>query len=617
MKLTWLKIFFCVILLHSTVINAQEFIASVRATTVADNERFEVSFNFSGKSINNLSQFKPPAFNNFMILSGPNQSSNIQFINGVQSASLSYNYILQAKSLGTFTIGSASIVQDGTNYETNSLIIKVVKGTDKPAQQTGDSGITEQEISENVFIKATVDKSKVYQGEQITVTYKLYTRLNIASQMSINKLPQYQGFWIEELETPTNIDFKIEVIDGKKFRVGLLKRVALFPSQSGKLEVTPFELTIPIQVQKKRGSNLWDDFFGDPFGRSETIEFTAKSNLVRIDVSDLPQEGKPDSFKGAVGNYSLKSDLNRTITKTNEPLTLTVSVSGKGNIKLLELPELNLPAGFEKYDPKTSEKISRTGTISGTKTAEYLFVPRAVGVREIPEMEFSYFDPAQKKYNTLKSNSFTINIEQGEIIPENELIAKENIRQLGEDIRFIKTSYGDISKKDDYILNQTGFWIAGAVPLLALALLVGWKRRSDKLAGNVTLLRYQKAQKVAKSRLKNAEQLMSENNYKEFYTELSLALFGYLEDKLHILKAEFTVERASDELRKRNVPKDLISGLKKSAEKCEFVRFAPGAEKSAAMKEMYDELADVIINIEKNISIGIQMHTDKSKRKYD
>ena len=585
----------------STALFAQDFIASVRETTVADNERFEVSFTFSGKSVNNLSQFKQPAFNNFLILSGPNQSTSIQFINGVQSASITYNYLLQAKSLGTFTIGSASIVQDGNKYETNSLIIKVVKGADKPSQQVDDSGITQQKIAENVFIKATVDKSKVYKGEQVTVTYKLFTRLNIASQMSINKLPQYQGFWIEELETPTNIDFNVNMIDGKKYHVGLLKKVALFPSQAGKLEVTPFELTVPIQIQKKRGSNLWDDFFGDPFGRSETVEFTAKSNLVRIDVLDFPQEGKPDSFKGSVGNYSLKSDLNRTITKTNEPLTLTVSISGTGNIKLLELPELNLPTGFEKYDPKTSEKVSRTGTISGTKTAEYLFVPRVVGIREIPPMEFSYFDPSQKKYYTLKSNSFTINIEQGEKIPTAEFTTKESIRQLGDDIRFIKTSYDDIDKKADYDLTRTGFWIAGAFPLLALALIVGWKRRSDKLAGNLTLMRYQKAQKVAKSRLKNADKLMSENNYKEFYTELSLALFGYLEDKLHIPKSEFTVERAADELKNRNISGDLIAGLKKSAEKCEFVRFAPGAEKSAAMKEMYEEIADVIINIEKNI----------------
>jgi hypothetical protein len=593
---------FVFFILIGTLSFAQEFTASVNSTTVADNERFQVSLTFSGKSINDLTQFKPPSFENFMVLSGPNQSTSIQFINGRQSASLTYNYILQAKSRGSFTIGKASIVQDGTKYESSPLTITVVKGADKPKTQATESGVSQQEIAENVFIKATIDKFRVYKGEQVTVTYKLYTRLNIASQMSINKLPQYPGFWIEELETPTNINFSTEVVNGKQFRVGLLKRVALFPSQTGKLEVTPFELTVPVVIQKKRNNNIWDDFFGDPFGRGESIEFNAKSNTVKVDVVDVPQEGKPDSFKGAVGDFSFKSDLNRTITKTNEPLTLNVTISGTGNIKLVDMPEINLPAGFEKYDPKTSEKISRTGKISGSKSAEYLFVPRVAGVREIPAMEFSYFDPAKKKYFTLKSNSYSINIEQGEKLPSSEeFVSKEDIRQLGDDIRFIKTSY-DVKKKESYFINSSGFWIASAVPLFAVLLLVGWKRRSDKLAGNVTLLRYQKAQKVAKNRLKTAAKLMTANQHKEFYTELSLALFGYLEDKLHIPKAEFTIERASDQLRKRNVPEELISDLKKSAEKCEFVRFAPGAEKSGAMKEMYDVLADVIINIEKNIT---------------
>jgi hypothetical protein len=589
-------------LLLQLVSNAQEFTASVKETTVTDNERFQVSFIFSGKSINDLSQFKPPSFEDFLILSGPNQSTSIQFINGVQSASLTYSYLLQAKSTGNFIIEKAIIVQDGTVYETKPINITVVKGSDKPKQQASDSGPSQKEIAENVFIRATVDKQKAYKGEQVTVTYKLYTRLNIASQMSINKLPQYPGFWIEELETPTNISFTTEVIDGKQFRVGLLKRVALFPSQTGKLEVTPFELTVPVHIQKKRSNNIWDDFFGDPFGRSETIQFSAKSNTVRIDVIDFPEVGKPDSFKGAVGKFSLKSDINRTITKTNEPLSLTLTLSGTGNIRLLELPEMNLPAGFEKYEPKVTEKISRAGKISGSKTAEYLFVPRVVGVREIPPMEFSYFDPEQKKYFTLKSNPFTINIEQGEKIPQAEYVGKEDIRKLGEDIRFIKTSYGSVKKSQEYLINKPEFWITSAIPLLAMLALVGWKRRSDKLAGNLVLLRYQKAQKVAKNRLKTAARLMNENNYKEFYTELALALFGYLEDKLHIPKAEFTIERASEELRQKNVSEDLISELKKGAEKCEFVRFAPGAEKTTAMKEMYDELAKVIINIEKNIA---------------
>ncbi|MCW9094475.1 MAG: BatD family protein [Ignavibacteriaceae bacterium] len=600
-KRNWFLIFaFCLAILTQQNSFAQEFTASVDETTVSDNERFQVSFTFSGSSINDLSKFSPPSFENFTVLSGPNQSTSIQIINGAQSASLTYSFVIQAKSVGIFSIGSASIEQNGTTYKSDPLKITVIKGTAKPQRKNDNSQISNEEIAKNLFIKTTVDKTRVYKGEQVTVTYKLYTRLSIAAQMSVNKLPQYQGFWAEELETPNNISFRTEVVGGKQFRMGVLKKAALFPTQTGTLEVTPFELNVPVQIKKQKSRSIWDDFFNDPFGRSEVIEFNAKSNVVKIEVEPLPP-GQPGSFNGAVGDYSFDAKLNNTTTKSNEPLTLNVNISGTGNIKLLDMPEINFPNGFEKYEPKVSEDINRKSTISGTKKGEYLFVPRVVGIREIPPIEFSYFNPKKKKYVTLKSQKFTIDIKPGDKLASTGGVGKEDIKQLGEDIRFIKTSYNDIEKQESYIFNSTGFLIAGALPFLLSIGLIGWKRRYDKLHGNVVLLRYQKAQKVAKNRLKLAKKLMDTQNYKEFYTELSSALFGYLEDKLHIPKSEFTVERASDDLRNKNVSDHLLSELKASAEKCEFVRFAPGAEKSTAMKEMYDEIADVIINLEKNI----------------
>ena len=592
----------CFIIFTLKLTFAQEFTASVNETTVADNERFQVSFTFSGKSINNLAKFSPPTFENFLILSGPNQSTSIQIINGAQSASLTYSFVVQPKSVGSFTIGSASIEQAGNSYKTQPIKITVVKGANKPKQQQGDDNqISEAEIAKNLYIRAIVDKTEAYKGEQVTVTYKLYTRLSIASQMGVNKLPQYQGFWAEELETSGNINFTTEVIEGKQFRVGVLKRVALFPTQTGTLEVTPFELSVPVQIQKQRsGKSIWDDFFGDPFGRSEIYEFNAKSNVVKIDVQPLP-DGQPASFKGAVGDYTFNANLNNTTVKSNEPLTLNINISGTGNIKLIDLPELNLPNGFEKYEPKINEQINRKGIVSGSKSGEYLFVPRVVGLREIPQIEFSYFDTNKKKYVTLKSEPFKIDIKPGDKQASTEFVGKEDIKELGSDIRYLKTSFEDVRKKEDYIINSTGFIIAGVLPFALSLVVIGWKRKYDKLHGNVVLLRYQKAQKVAKNRLKSAKKIMDLQNHKEFYTELSSALFGYLEDKLHIPKSEFTIEHASDELRKRNITEELISNLKTGAEKCEFVRFAPGAEKSAAMQEMYDEIADVIINLEKNI----------------
>ena len=593
---------FCFAVLFQQINVAQEFTASVNETTVADNERFQISFTFSGPSINNLSKLSPPSFENFLLLSGPNQSTSIQIINGAQSASLTYGYVVQPKRIGSFTIGSASIVQKGTTYKTEPINITVVKGADKPKQQKNDNQISEAEIAKNLYIRASVDKTRAFKGEQVTVVYKLYTRLSIASQMGINKLPQYQGFWAEELETSNNINFKTEIIGGKQFRVGVLKKVALFPTQAGTLEITPFELTVPIEIQKQRnGKSIWDDFFGDPFGRSQIYEFNAKSDVVKIEVEPLPA-GQPEFFKGAVGDYSFDAKLNSTTVKSNEPLTLKISISGIGNIGLLEMPEINLTNGFEKYEPKIKDQINRKGRISGTKTGEYLFVPRVVGIREIPPIEFSFFDPTKKKYFTLKSESFKIDIKPGDKQVVTDVVGKEDIKELGTDIRFIKTTYDDIEKKESYVTDSTGFLFASILPVIFGVGLIGWKRRYDKLHGNVVLLRYQKAQKVAKNRLKTAKKLMDTQNHKDFYTELSSALFGYLEDKLHISKSEFTIEKASDELRSRNISDELIKDLKTGAEKCEFVRFAPDAEKSSAMQDMYDEIADVIINLEKNIS---------------
>lgn len=584
---------------------AQSFVASVTQTTVGENQHFEVSFTFSGKNINGVKNFKPPTFSNFLVLSGPNQSTSIQIINGVQSASLSYNYIIQAKRIGTFSIGAASIEYNGEAFKTKPIEITIVKGSSKPKRQQQDAGISDEEIAKNLFIRAIVDRRKVYLGEQVTVTYKLYTRLNIAAQMSISKLPQYQGFWAEELETSSNITFTTEVIDGKQYRVGVLKKAALFPTQTGKLEITPFELTVPIQLRRNRNrNNFFDDFFNAPFGFNQTVEYNATSNKIIINVLSLPTEGKPDSFHGAVGNFSLNVDVDKTTAKTNEAVTLKVILSGKGNLELLEMPELNLPSGFEKYEPKTSENINKRNIISGSKTAEYLMIPRVVGTRVIPPVEFSYFNPTKKKYVTLRSKSFKLNITQGEQLPEVEYAGKEDVQHLGSDIRFIKTSFEDIYKKEESVLFTTFFWVGGIAPMLILFIAVGWKKRNDKLAGNVALLRYSKAQKVGKNRLKKAKKLMQENNYQDFYTEVSLALFGYLEDKFHIPKAEFTIERAMDELRKLGVEESLIIDVKKAAEDCEFIRFAPGAEKSDAMQNMYDQLTTVIIDVEKNIVEG-------------
>lgn len=595
------SVLFGIIFLFAFHLQAQSFVASVDNNKVAENERFELRFTFEGKNLNALKNFNPPTLKEFRVLSGPNQSTSMQIINGVSSSSLTLSYILMPNTTGVFTIGSASIQYEGRAYSTDQIKVTIVKGSQKPKDDSGKQ-ISNEEIAKNLFIRATIDKNKVYLGEQVTVTYKLYTRLNIASQMSVDKLPQYQGFWAEELETARNISFSREVIDGQQYNVGLLKRAALFPNQAGKLEVTPFELTIPIQVQKKKNpNNVWDDFFGDPFGRAEIVEYQAKSNTLKVEVMPLPENNKPESFKGAVGKFDFSATLDKQKTKTNEPINLKFDISGTGNIKLLELPPFELPNGFEKYDPKVDEQINRAGKISGTKKAEYLLIPRVAGSREIPPIEFSYFDPEKRSYQTISSKSFSVSIEQGQG-SANDLTNQQSIEQLDSDIRFIKTKFDDVDKRSEILLFKPAFWIASVVPFLASLVLIGWKRKQDKLLGNQQLLRYSKAEKVARKRFKSAKKLLDQNNIELFYSEISQALFGYLEDKFHIPKSEFTLDRAGDELLKRNIKPELVEKMKTNAQKCEFIRFAPGTNPSQAMNEMYQSFSDVVISIERSIT---------------
>lgn len=600
-----LKLIICVILVHISL-TAQSFRASVSSTTVGLNDKFQVSFTLDSQELNAAKSFSPPDLNqDFIVLSGPNQSTSMQIINGAVSSSLTYSYYLQPRNLGKYTIGSAKIIYKDEEHKTEPIKIEVVPGAPKPKDTTPQSdNVSEKEIAENLFVRASVDKQRVYKGEQVTVTYKLYTRLDIAAQMSVSKLPAYQGFWAEELETSTNVSFTTEVVDGKQFRVGILKRAALFPSQTGELAITPFELKVPILIKKKRRTgSLFDDFFDDPFfGGRETYEYTAKSNTVKIVSLDLPKENVPSGFNGAVGEFSLNAKVDKSEVKANEPISLKLELSGTGNLSLVKIPEINSPSGFEKYEPKVSDQLSRLNKVGGKKIIEYLLVPRLPGKSTILPIEFSFFNPTSKSYVTLTTSSFGINVLKGEGSADVAYVPKEGIKVLGDDIRFIKTNLGNIGKRGELLLFTNGFGAAVIFPLFALIGLVAWKRRSDKLSGNVQLLRYQRAEKMAKSRLKTAKSFMSENKQIEFYDEISKALFGYLEDKLQIPKAELTLEAVLQKLQQANLKQEVLDNLKNCAEKCEMIRFAPKEDGLGAMNQIYNDSANVIIEIEKTLS---------------
>jgi hypothetical protein len=600
------KYFFLLLFIASTFnLFAQEFTASLDKNIVAQNERFKIYFTFKGSNLNKLTNFKAPSFKGIKILSGPNQSKNMQIINGQVSGSLTFSFVAAVPNIGKHSIGSASVKFNGQTFKTKPLTFNVIKETSTHKKVRSDLGISKEELNKNVFIRAIPSKTTALLGEQITVTYKLYTRLNITSPQ-ISKLPFFNGFWSEELETSNNINFGTEMYKGERFRTAVIKKVALFPTKTGILSVTPFELNIPVVVKTKRKSrDIFDDFFNDSFfGRTKTIEHLTTSNRIKIKVLPLPSENVPETFTGAVGKFKLSVNLDKQDVDLNESITVKVRISGTGNIALLKLPEIKLPAGFEKYEPKTSQSISKKNYISGRKNIEYLIVPRVPGVKEIPPIKFTYFDIDKKEYVTLSSEAFKVKVKEGEGNFNQNVTgySKEDVKLLNKDIRFIKTSSFSFQRKEGRTKISLLFWLALVLPLGALIIILFVQKKQNKLAGNTRLLKYQKAEKTAKQNLKNAKKSLEANNLADYYNYLSLALFGYLEDKLGIQKAEFTLDKALEKLKEKNASRELIKNIKQISEKCEFARFAPDAVGNDSDGIIYKSVEKVIENIGSTIS---------------
>jgi len=600
------KLYFIALLFLSASINlfGQEFSASIDKSTIGQNERFQIYFTYKGGNLNALNNFKAPSFKGLKILSGPNESKNMQIINGQVSGSITFSYVAVGSSIGKFNIGSASVKADGKTFTTSPIEFNIIKSTSVNSKIDSDLGISKEELNKNVFIRATPNKRTAFLGEQVTVTYKLYTKTNINSPQ-ISKLPTFSGFWSEELDAVKNINFEIEMYKGERYRVAVIKKVALFPSKTGNLSVTPFELKVPVIVKSKKRRNAFDDFFNDSFfGRSQTIEHIAKSNKLKIKVKPLPSGNVPSSFAGGVGNFDFDVKLDKQDVELNEAISVKIKISGTGNIALLKLPEINFPAGFEKYEPKTSERINKKSIVSGRKNIEFLIVPRVPGLKEIPPIAFSYFDLKEKKYVTKTSEVFKVNVKEGEG-GYNQNVAgysKEDVKLLNEDIRFIKSSSFSFNRREGRNKISILFWLGLVLPLGALLALLFVQNKQNKLAGNISLLKFQKADKKANQLLVKATKSIESNNLQEYYNYLSQALFGYLEDKLGLQKADFTIDKAIDKLKEKNASHELLKNLKQVSDKCEFARFSPDAAGNDADKQFYKSVENIIQNISSTIS---------------
>jgi hypothetical protein len=582
------------------------FSASVDRTSVGADEQFALEFVLSGAGMGGGKNLKLPDLGKFMIISGPSQSSNVQIVNGSVSSSVTYSYVLQPREVGKFTIGAASIETGGKQYSSRPMEITVVKGAAKPKQPAAGGADADAQVGDNLFLRAVVDRSRVYVGEQIIVTFKVYTRVSITNY-SINKLPAMTGFWGEELAVPQQVNLSGEVINGKQYKVGVLKKMALFPTQAGTLEVNPLEIACQVQVQNRKRSNDWfNEFFNDPvFSNLATSNVGVKSPPLKITVIPLPKNGVPHSFKGAVGKFSLNATLSSRTVRTNEPISLRATIGGSGNIKILEAPNVEIPNDFEKYDPKVNETIDRsTNVVNGSKTFEWLLVPRYPGQKRIPPMEFSYFEPSKAKYITLRSTALDLTVEKGSAEAPQIVagISKEDVKLLSQDIRFIKTTGGSFHKKGGEPVPTAALVLMTLLPLLAFVGLAAYRQKTMKELSDIASFRSRKAMKITTKRLKEAKVLLKSNNAEAFYAETSRALWAYVSDKLAIDRSELSIDGVMQQLAAKSISTELIARLKECLEACEFARFAPSSAAQEEKSKMYSMASDVIIATERELN---------------
>lgn len=589
----------CVLILSPLLVNAAElnFTASVDSTQVPLGDYFQITFTLEGKS--GGKNFQPPSFHDFDVLSGPNQSTSVQITNGAMSSSISYTYVLQPRKEGTFTIDPAMIEAGGQKLETRQITIEVVKGSGAtPGLSSRPTRSGEiPKIGDNLLLKAIVDKTSAFQGEQITVRYKLYTRVPI-DNYGMTKTPALTGFWSEDLQPGGKVPVTTEVLNGKEYRVATMKSVALFAQKSGTLKIDPMELECVVPVQRRSG-DVFDQFFNP----TSSFRYRVASEPVEIRIELLPAN-PPAGFSGAVGKFDMEVTLDKRKANTNDPVTLRVEINGHGNLKLFGPPNVTIPPDLDRFDPKITSSIrTEGGTVSGSRTFEYLLIPRHEGEQKIPSVPFAYFDVGKKAYVPSHSPELVIDVQRG---PESGSTRtaipawnQENVQVLGEDIRFIKSANPAFIRSGQGFVASNLFFILYLGSPLVFTLFVFLVKRREKFESDQAI-RIRKARKMAKKRLSKAHEFLKAKKKEDFYAEVSRALWGYLADKLSLAHSELSMEGARTALLSRGVPESIAAAMLSAIDECEFARFAPSSD-SIEMDRIWESAVKLVAGIEEEL----------------
>lgn len=584
-------------------------------------ERFQVVFEANGEGRN----FQAPTFEGFNVVGGPftSTSSSIQMINGsvTRSTTNSYTYALQASREGTFRIGAASVTIDGKKVSSEPYEIKVVPddgshassgGGASSSQGQAQQGTSDPQVSgKDLFLRCIPSKKSVCVGDQIVLTYKLYTKVPVSS-VSVSKMPSYAGFWTKDIsDNSGKLKQSSEYVNGIEYTTAEIQKVIIVPQRSGTLTIDPMSMECIAQIRTERSNRRsmdpFEAFFNDPFFSSNitNVQKELSSQSLSIDVKALPENGKPDSFAGAVGNFKFNSSIDKEELSTNEAVTITMTVSGTGNIELLQMPEPVFPPDFEVYDPKitTSTDASSQG-MTGTKKAEYLAIPRRAGNFNIQPVEFTFYNPGTQTYQTLLSEPYELSVRKGKdsegdgsgVYASNQ----EDIKYLGSDVRHIMNDGAKLKPKhSSFFASSVYFAILLGLLVVFIALLFILKKRAE-LAKDTAANRNRKADKVARGRLKNAYQHLKAKDQEKFYVEMSQALWGYIADKLGIERSKLSMDTVSETMKEKNVPDELTQQFVDTLNYCEFARFAPGSAEEK-MDDLYQRGIDVISKAEKVI----------------
>lgn len=575
---------------------------------VAVGDQFRLSYTVTTNEVRN---FQVSSIKGFDVLMGPSRSTqrNVQIINGKTTStnSVTFTYILMAKAEGEYTIPGASITADGNQMVSNAVTIKVIPADKTTSSQGGGNGNASASgrqgktiANDDLFITATVNKTKVYEQEAFLLTYKIYTAVDLRMFDNV-KLPDFKGFHSQEVELPNNRRWGLEHYKGRNYQTTVYRQFVLFPQQAGKLTIEPARFDASI-AQMVEVDDPFEAFFNGGNNYVE-IKKTLITPRLTIDVQPLP-EGKPANFSGGVGEFDISSSINTTNLKTNDAVTLKVVISGTGNLKLLSEPEVKFPEDFEIYDPKVDNKSRLTQEgLSGSKVIEYLAIPRTAGTYKIPAVEFSYFDIKSHSYKTLLTEEYTLNVAKGEGNAQqviSNFTNKEDLKVLNEDIRYIKQGNVTLTSRGDFFFGSTSYWMFYVIPALAFIVFFIIYRKQVAANANIARVRTKKANKVAVKRMKLAGKLLSENKKDAFYDEVLKALWGYISDKLNISLSRLSKDNIEEELQNYGVNEELIKEFIDTLNNCEFARFAPGND-NQAMDKVYTASLEVISKMENSI----------------